>query len=155
MRSARRTRLTLEARREVLRQRLCKARTTMLLASPFYGVLATSLRIEIDADDAECTAWTDGQQMCFGLGYCEGVSDRHLTGLIAHEVLHVALRHPQRFLELRARDRDVRIQVEVVLVDGERGQLEGDLVDERRVHRLSGKASRAVRGAGGRVYAPR
>ncbi len=101
MRSARRTRLTLEARREVLRQRLCKARTTMLLASPFYGVLATSLRIEIDADDAECTAWTDGQQMCFGLGYCEGVSDRHLTGLIAHEVLHVANLHP---LRMKGRD---------------------------------------------------
>jgi len=85
-----------EMRRKALFDRVRKARVAMLLTSPFYGVLASSLRLTVDDTNPQTTAWTDGEQICFGLAWCESLSARQMTGLLVHEVLHVADMHHLR-----------------------------------------------------------
>ncbi len=44
---------------------------------------------------------TDGKTLFYGHGF-ESLALAEQIGLVAHEVLHIALRHPQRFLELKS-----------------------------------------------------
>jgi len=53
-------------------------------------------------DDPEAAAWTDGRTIFYGPGFATLPADVQV-GLAAHQILHVALRHPARNRALRAR----------------------------------------------------
>ncbi len=71
-----------------------RARTTMLIDMPFFGVLALQLSV---LEDPSCkTAWTNGQSMGFNPSFVASLSQDELIALIAHEVMHCACGHPWR-----------------------------------------------------------
>jgi predicted metal-dependent peptidase len=71
-----------------------RARTTLLLDQPFFGVLALQLRV---IEDTTCkTAWTDGQSMGFNPTFVASLTSDQVKALICHEVMHCACGHPWR-----------------------------------------------------------
>ncbi len=73
----------------------------MVEFAPGTGALALWIRhVDDDALPDPLHAATDGQTIFYGPGF-ERLSLEQQTGLVAHEVLHVALRHPQRGEALR------------------------------------------------------
>lgn len=75
-------------------KRVQRARTTLLIDQPFFGVLALQLHV---VEDPTCkTAWTNGQAMGFNPAFVAGLSGDQLIALIAHEVMHCACGHPWR-----------------------------------------------------------
>ena len=75
-------------------RRVQRARTTLLIDQPFFGVLALQLRvIESTINN---TAWTDGQSMGFNPAFVATLSQDELIGVICHEVMHCACGHPWR-----------------------------------------------------------
>jgi predicted metal-dependent peptidase len=56
-----------------------------------------------DTDDPEAIAFTDGNTIYAGAGY-EEFEPKERRFICLHEILHVALCHPQRFAELEKRD---------------------------------------------------
>lgn len=56
-----------------------------------------------DTDDPEAIAYTDGNTIYAGAGY-EEFEPRERRFICLHEILHIALCHPQRFAELEKRD---------------------------------------------------
>ncbi len=75
-------------------QRVQRARTTLLLDQPFFGVLALRLTLQ---DDPTCdTAWTDGTTIAFSPKFVDTLSADELTAVLAHEVMHCAAGHPWR-----------------------------------------------------------
>jgi len=75
-------------------KRLKDAVRRLILDQPFFGMLALRLRIEEDA--AAETAWVNGVTLGYNAAFVDGLTDAELTGLICHEVLHVAAGHPWR-----------------------------------------------------------
>ena len=76
------------------RARVTRARTSLVLDQPFFGVLALRLRL---VEDPGCgTAWTDGRSLGFDPEFVDSLSRDDLLGLVAHEVLHCAAGHPWR-----------------------------------------------------------
>lgn len=75
-------------------KRIQRARTTLLIDQPFFGVLALQLHV---TEDPTCqTAWTDGRSMGFNPAFVAGLNQDQLQALIAHEVMHCACGHPWR-----------------------------------------------------------
>jgi predicted metal-dependent peptidase len=70
------------------------ARTSLILEQPFFGSLA--LRLKVQADPTCKTAWVDGRTLGYNPAFVDSLSHGELVGLVAHEVLHVALGHPWR-----------------------------------------------------------
>ena len=56
-----------------------------------------------DTDDVDTIAYTDGSTIYAGAGY-EKFDEKERRFICLHEILHVALCHPQRFAELEKRD---------------------------------------------------
>jgi predicted metal-dependent peptidase len=56
-----------------------------------------------DTDDEDAIAYTDGSTIYAGAGY-EKFDDKERRFICLHEILHIALCHPQRFAELERRD---------------------------------------------------
>ena len=59
---------------------------------------------------------TDGQTVFYGSAF-EQLPLAEQTGLVAHEVLHIALRHPQRYIDLRRLLGDVDLRLFNVCAD--------------------------------------
>jgi predicted metal-dependent peptidase len=59
---------------------------------------------------------TDGATLFYGAGF-QALSTPEQAGLIAHAVLHVALRHPARFLALNAQLGDADLQLFTICAD--------------------------------------
>jgi predicted metal-dependent peptidase len=79
--------------------KMIKARIALILDHPFFGSLALRLKLK---EDLTCkTAYTDGVILGFNPFYTNALSFKERGGLIAHEVMHVALCH-----HLRRGDRD-------------------------------------------------
>jgi predicted metal-dependent peptidase len=77
-------------------ERVARSRTRLLLDSPFFGALSMRLRI-VESTSAECpTMQTDGTELQYSAAFVDGLTDAELTGVLAHEVLHCALRHMYR-----------------------------------------------------------
>jgi predicted metal-dependent peptidase len=74
--------------------RVHRARTRLLLDSPWFGTL--SMRLHIEETTARPTMSTDGTKLLFNAAWVEKHTDAELLGTLAHEVLHCALRHPYR-----------------------------------------------------------
>lgn len=74
--------------------RIVSERTGLIMREPFFGPLA--LRLEL-VEDKECpAAWTDGVSLGYNPEFIGTLSNDELTGLICHEVMHVANGHPWR-----------------------------------------------------------
>ena len=78
-----------------------KARVALTLDHPFFGSLALRLRL---IRDPQCpTAYTDGVVIGYSPEFTDGLTTNELKGLLAHEVMHVALAHHLRRGERKPR----------------------------------------------------
>jgi predicted metal-dependent peptidase len=75
-------------------QKMRQARTELILRHPFFGALA--LRLALKEDTTIDTAGTDGKTLAYNPKFIDGLTVTQATGLVAHEVLHVANGHPWR-----------------------------------------------------------
>lgn len=77
------------------REKLIVARVGMLLRQPFFGNLATRLKL-VNADEWLPTAATDGRHFYYNSRFVMMLSSKELEFLFGHEVLHVAYDHMDR-----------------------------------------------------------
>lgn len=80
-----------EMRVEVL-DRIIVARVGLLLRHPFFGNMATRLRI-LSADDWCPTAAVDGRNLYFNTQFFNAMSNKEIEFVIAHEILHCVFDH--------------------------------------------------------------
>lgn len=73
-------------------ERITQSRVRLLLTKPFFGQLATRLRIE-DASSYIPTAATDGRRFLYNAEFVQSLTDPMLDFLVGHEVLHVVYDH--------------------------------------------------------------
>ena len=91
-----------EMRVEVL-DRIIVARVGLLLRHPFFGNMATRLKI-VAADDWCPTAAVDGRNLYFNTQFFNAMGNKEIEFVIAHEILHCVFDHL-----LRREDREPRI----------------------------------------------
>jgi len=88
----------------------------MVEFAPSTGGLALWVRHEDSDDPAAPLVMTDGETLVYGPRFARlDLSEQ--TGWVAHEVLHIALRHPQRALELRRLLGDVDMRLFNICAD--------------------------------------
>lgn len=73
---------------------ITKARSKLILQQPFFGCLALFLTPE--EQEGLDTMATDGKTLFFDPVWPTTLSEQELMGVLAHEVMHVALEHPIR-----------------------------------------------------------
>ena len=73
--------------------------TRLVISHPFFGSMALSLKIE--ADEEISTMCTDGKFIKWNHDFVANMSEEETTGVMAHEVMHVGMKH-----NLRRGDRD-------------------------------------------------
>lgn len=83
-----------EMRKDVL-DRIIVARVGLLLRHPFFGNMATRLRIQA-ADDWLPTAAVDGRNLYFNTQFFNAMSNKEIEFVIAHEILHCVFNHLER-----------------------------------------------------------
>ena len=71
------------------------ARVGLLLRHPFFGNMATRLKI-VEASDWCKTAATDGRSIYFNRAFFEAMSVKEIEFVIAHEILHNVFDHMTR-----------------------------------------------------------
>lgn len=72
-------------------ERVIRARISLVLSAPFFGVLASRLAI---VEDPTCdTMWTDSVSVGYNPAFVDAISDHELKGTWVHEVFHVANGH--------------------------------------------------------------
>lgn len=76
------------------RERMVKARVTMLLKQPFFGSIATRLRLVEDKEIR--TAATNGRDLIFNPDFTATLNDAQLVFLVGHEVGHCIFDHLTR-----------------------------------------------------------
>ena len=81
---------------------IARAKTHLMLRHPFFGSLAMSLPFIEDSEIP--TMCTDGKSVRFNPEFVLKYTIEQIEGVIAHEVMHVALQHP-----LRIGDRDHKV----------------------------------------------
>ena len=84
------------------REKLITARISLLLKSPFFGNLATRLKL-VNADEWLTTAATDGRSFYYNSEFVNNLSPGELRFLFGHEVLHNVYDHIGRTGEHRDR----------------------------------------------------
>ena len=72
--------------------RIVVARIGLLLRHPFFGNMATRLKIQ-DADDWLMTAAVDGRNLYFNTQFFNAMSNKEIEFVIAHEILHMVFDH--------------------------------------------------------------
>jgi predicted metal-dependent peptidase len=80
--------------KEVL-DRIIVARIGLLLRHPFFGNMATRLRI-VAADDWCMTAATDGRHLYYNTQFFNAMNNKEIEFVIAHEILHCVYDHFNR-----------------------------------------------------------
>jgi predicted metal-dependent peptidase len=78
-----------------VREKIIGARIALLLKAPFFGNLATRLKIE-NADEWCPTAATDGRKFYYNSEFLKKMPAKQLEFLIGHEVLHLVYDHMGR-----------------------------------------------------------
>ena len=93
---------TEEEKKQALRN-ISKSRASLLLDRPFYGALA--LRMPLIGDHPQIGAMAvDGKNMYYNSKWVNELPTKELTGVIAHELLHVVYLHM-----FRTGDRDQKL----------------------------------------------
>ena len=77
---------------EKIKDRVTKARVKLLLQHPFFGNLATRLKL-INADEWCATAATDGRNFYYNTRFIEMLRPKEIEFLFGHEVLHCVYDH--------------------------------------------------------------
>lgn len=78
-----------------VREKLITARIALLLKAPFFGNLATRLKLE-NADDWCPTAATDGRKFYYNSEFINKMPTKQVEFLMGHEVLHCVYDHMGR-----------------------------------------------------------
>ena len=86
-----------------VREKIITARIALLLNAPFFGNLATRLKL-VNADDWLPTAATDGRNFYYNSEFVNKLPQKQIEFLVGHEVLHVVYDHMGR-----VGDRDKRL----------------------------------------------
>jgi len=71
------------------------ARVGLLLRHPFFGNMATRLKI-VDASDWCATAATDGRHLFYSREFFENLTTKQVEFVVAHEILHNVFEHMLR-----------------------------------------------------------
>ena len=79
------------------------ARVSLLLRHPFFGNMATRLKIK-DGSDWCPTAATDGRHMFYNYGFFDKLTVKQVEFVVAHEILHNVFDHMGR---CEGRDKDI------------------------------------------------
>jgi len=82
----------LEAMRVEVLDRIIVARVGLLLRHPFFGNMATRLKIQA-ADEWCMTAATDGRNLYFNTQFFNAMDNKEIEFVIAHEILHCVFDH--------------------------------------------------------------
>ena len=82
----------LEAMRVEVYDRIVVARVGLLLRHPFFGNMATRLRISA-ADDWLPTAAVDGRNLYYNTQFFNAMNNKEIEFVIAHEILHMVFDH--------------------------------------------------------------
>jgi predicted metal-dependent peptidase len=77
---------------EQIQDRLIRARIDMLMTTPFFGNLATRLRM-VDATDWCPTAAVDGRYFYFNRDFVDALNDTEIIWLLGHEIMHCVYDH--------------------------------------------------------------
>jgi predicted metal-dependent peptidase len=85
----------LKAMQAVVHDRIIVARIGLLLRHPFFGNMATRLRI-VAADDWCMTAATDGRHLYYNTQFFNAMNNKEIEFVIAHEILHCVYDHFNR-----------------------------------------------------------
>ena len=80
--------------KEVL-DKIIVARVGLLLRHPFFGNMATRLKIQ-SCDDWCPTAATDGRHLYYNTQFFNELTEKQIEFVIAHEILHCAFDHLTR-----------------------------------------------------------
>ena len=80
---------------DAVKEKLITARVKMLLNHPFFGNLATRMRL-IESSDWCPTAATNGRDFFYNTEFVEKLSIKELEFLIGHELLHAIYDHISR-----------------------------------------------------------
>lgn len=86
------TKAELERMRADVMERVITARIGLLMRHPFFGSLATRLRIQ-DCDEWCPTAATDGRNLYFNTQFFNAMDNKEIEFVIAHEILHCVFEH--------------------------------------------------------------
>jgi len=76
------------------KDRIIKARTNLVLTSPFFASIA--LQLKLKEDKTHPTAYTDSVVLGYNPDFIIKLTEVELTAVICHEVLHIAMLHPFR-----------------------------------------------------------
>ena len=79
----------------LVRDKLITARIALLLKAPFFGNLATRLKL-VNADEWCATAATDGRYFYYNSEFIKKMPAKQVEFLVGHEVLHVVYDHMGR-----------------------------------------------------------
>jgi predicted metal-dependent peptidase len=82
----------LDVMREDVLDRITIARVGLLLRHPFFGNMATRLRV-VCADDWCGTAAVDGRNLYFNTQFFNEMTNKEIEFVIAHEILHCVFDH--------------------------------------------------------------
>jgi predicted metal-dependent peptidase len=85
----------LEKMRAEVQERIIVARIGLLLRHPFFGNMATRLKIQA-ADDWCPTAATDGRNLYYNTQFFNAMGNKEIEFVIAHEILHCVYDHFSR-----------------------------------------------------------
>ena len=86
------TKEQLEEMRVEVVERIIVARVGLLLRHPWFGNMATRLRI-VAADDWLMTAAVDGRNLFFNTQFFNAMGNKEIEFVIAHEILHLVFDH--------------------------------------------------------------
>jgi predicted metal-dependent peptidase len=94
----------MDYREQKIIDKLVTARIALLLKHPFFGNLATRLKL-VNADDWCPTAGTDGRHFYYNTKFIDSLTPREAEFLFGHEVLHNVFEH----MMVRIGNRDPRL----------------------------------------------
>ena len=78
----------------IAEKQMIRARVGLILSAPFFASIALRLKLK---EDPHCeTLWTDSEYLGYNPKYVMSLSLDELKGIIAHEVMHIAMLHPFR-----------------------------------------------------------
>lgn len=75
-------------------EKMVKARSALVLDSPFFGSLV--LRLDMKEDNSQPTLATNGIGVFYNTQFVDSLPMEELKGVLCHEVMHVALGHHVR-----------------------------------------------------------
>jgi len=79
---------------QTARQQIIKARAGLVLDHCFFASLA--LRLQVVEDASAETMFTDGKVLAYNPLFVDKLSLAEIKGVLAHEVMHIALAHHVR-----------------------------------------------------------